>query len=632
MKNNLSILLLMAAGLLVSVAASAQDETSAGKVSKGLEPDPYAQIVNVDSRSKVCLDGIWRTIVDPYQNGYFNYRLLPLNDGSSYFADKDFYADQTKLVEYNFDSAATLMVPGDWNTQKEKLYYYEGAVWYRKKFDYQPKEGMRTFLYFGAANYEAVVGLNGKKIGRHTGGYTPFNFEVTDRVKAGENSVVAMVVNKRYPEGVPTVNSDWWNYGGITRNVYLLEVPSTFIREYNVQLQKGPGRLVSGWVQLDGAKASQTVKISVPELGVGCEAVTDDKGYAAFEFKLGKKAQLWCPENPKLYDVAIEAETDSVNDRIGFRTIEVNGTDILLNGRKIFCRGVAVHDEAPGAFAGRAWSREHAATTLGWAKEMGCNFVRLAHYPHNENMLRMADEMGIMVWSEVPVYWTIHWNNPDTYANAEQQLVDMITRDRNRASIVIWSVANETPRSPERLAFLRKLVDKAHSMDDTRLVSAAMEKSRLADGRLTVNDELAPYVDLMSFNQYVGWYDGTSEKCESVEWTFDIQKPVFISEFGGGALYNYHGKVTDRFTEEYLEDLYEKNIKMLERIPGLAGTTPWILKDFRSPRRKLSYIQDDYNRKGLISEQGMKKKAFYVMQRWYRELEEKFAQPEDSRK
>lgn len=253
---------------------------------------------------------------------------------------------------------------------------------------------------------------------------------------------------------------------------------------------------------------------------------------------------------------------------------------------------------------------------------MNCNFVRLAHYPHNEAMVRVAEEMGIMVWDEIPVYWTIHWDNPQTYENAQAQLVDMITRDRNRANVIIWSVANETPRSPERLAFLSKLIDKAHEMDATRLVSAAMEKEYLDKARThaTVNDELAEKADLMSFNQYVGWYDGSTEKCARVNWTFEIQKPVFISEWGGGALYGLHGDKTERFTEEYQEYLYQENVKMLERIPGLSGSTPWILKDFRSPRRQLKNIQDDYNRKGLVSERGERKKAFYVLQEWYGKL------------
>ena len=579
------------------------------------EDAPAPQIINIPGRQTVSLDGLWKTIVDPYENGYYNYRMSPHNDASSYFADRDFDADRTILYEYNFNTDRTLMVPGDWNTQRQTLYYYEGTVWYRNIFDYELKPDRRTFIYFGAANYEAIVGLNGKKIARHVGGYTPFNVEVTEKLKENGNSLIVKVDNKRHSDEVPTLNSDWWNYGGLTRSVMIVETPMTFIRDYSIQLKAGDPKKIEGWIQLDGEQAEQDVCVAVPELKTSVTVRTDASGRAVFEMKA--KPEYWCPDNPKLYDVTIISETDSVTDRIGFRTVETRGTEILLNGEPIFCKGVSIHEEMPYSGSGRAYSEDHARILLGWAKEMGCNFVRLAHYPHNEHMVRVAEEMGLMVWSEIPVYWTIQFDNPQTYANAEAQLVDMITRDRNRANVIIWSVANETPHGTPRLEFLKKLIAKTREMDPTRLVSAAMEKDNIDAVTVTVKDELVDYVDLISFNQYVGWYDGTSEKCDRMNWVFDVKKPVFISEFGGGAVYGRHGDVTERFTEEYQEDLYERSVRMFDRIEGLAGTTPWILKDFRSPRRQIVGIQDDFNRKGLISDQGGKKKAFYVMQRWY---------------
>lgn len=583
---------------------------------------PYSQIINVSSRNTISLDGLWKSIVDPYENGYYDYRYSPLPDNVSYFADADFDKDRTVLYEYNFNTDRNILVPGDWNTQRPELYYYEGTIWYRKKFDYKLKSNRRLFLYFGAANYETIVGLNGKKIGRHIGGYTPFNFEITDKVKPGENTLIAKVDNKRKAEGVPTLNSDWWNYGGLTRSVMLVETPETFIRDYFIHLKKGDMKTVEGWVQLDGNHSIQLVTISIPELKISKTIKTDEKGYASFEFK--SSPEYWCPENPKLYEVTISSETDCIKDKVGFRTIETKGTKIILNGKEIFCRGVSIHEEMPYGKSGRAFSEDHSRILLRWAKEMGCNFVRLAHYPHNETMVKTAEEMGLLVWSEIPVYWTIQWDNKDTYLNAEKQLIDMITRDKNRANVVIWSVANETPQSESRLQFLSSLIAKAREIDPTRLVSAAMEKIQNEENLLTVRDNLANYVDLVSFNQYVGWYEGNSEKCDKVNWTFDIKKPVFISEFGAGAVYGNHGDRTERFTEEYMKDMYERSVRMLERIPGLAGTTPWVLKDFRSPRRQMVGIQDDFNRKGLISDQGGKKPGFYIMQEWYKKIMKKY--------
>jgi len=574
----------------------------------------FPQIINVDGRITTSLDGVWKTIVDPYENGYYDYRRKPLADG---FGSDEDLGDKSVLQEYNFDADKTLSVPGDWNTQRAELYYYEGTVWYRKRFEYRPADGSRQFLHFAAVNYEAIVFINGKEIGKHVGGFTPFNFEVTGMMKPGENSIVVKVDNKRLVEGVPTTNTDWWNYGGITRQVNVIETPATFIRDYYVQLKKGDKNIISGWVQLDGKQTAQKVSIEIPELNIRHEFNTDQHGYASFE--INASPEYWSPEIPKLYEVLIASETDKISDRIGFRTIEAKGTNILLNGKEIFCRGVCIHEEA--AYRnGRAYSSEEDAILLGWAKELGCNFVRLAHYPHNEQMIRQAEKMGIMVWSEIPVYWTIQWTNSETYDNAEHQLVDMITRDKNRTNVIIWSIANETPQSPERFGFLSRLAAKARNIDSVRLITAALEKEEIEPGLMTVNDRLGKLFDIISFNEYVGWYDGLPDKCDRVRWTFSEQKPVIVSEFGGECVYGLRGATTDRFTEDYQEDLYIHSVNMLKRIPGLAGSTPWILKDFRSPRRQLPGVQDEFNRKGLVSDKGQKKKAFFVMKKWYNEL------------
>lgn len=598
MKNTLNITCFILY-LFISLCATAQEDFC---------------IMNVGQRNITSLDGQWKTIVDPFENGYYDYRLKPYDGG---YAQDHTYSDKTMLQEYDFETDKQLFVPGDWNTQRPELYYYEGTVWYRKRFCYKLEEGKRLFLNFGAVNYEAIVWLNGKRLGMHIGGFTPFNFEITDMLKSGENSLVVKVDNKRKPEAVPTVNSDWWNFGGITRPVRLVEVPSTFIQDYYIQLKKNKYDVIEGWMRLNGDNKSQNVTVNIPELKIEKKLKTDENGFVYFEFKA--KPDLWCPENPKLYNVFLSSDSDTIKDEIGFRTVSTEGTKILLNGKEIFCRGVSIHEET-AYYSGRAYSREHAETLLGWAKDMGCNFVRLAHYPHNEEMVKAAERMGFLVWSEIPVYWTIHWNNPDTYKNAENQLSTMISRDKNRCNIIIWSIANETPLSEDRLSFLTSLATKARSIDNVRLIGAAMEKEEIKPGIMTVNDPLGEVLDLISFNEYVGWYDGDSEKCDRVNWTFDIKKPVFISEFGAGALYGRHGDKSERFTEEYQEEMYKKHVEMLKRIPGLAGTTPWILKDFRSPRRHVPDIQDDFNRKGLVSDKGQKKKAFYVMKKWYEEL------------
>ncbi len=570
---------------------------------------PAQPIQNIEGRKTISLDGEWKIIVDPYESGYYDYRYQPSPNG--YFKNTK-PQTKTDLVEYDFDKSASLKVPGDWNTQSEQLFFYEGTVWYKKSFDYQRRPNTRLFVYFGAANYFADVYLNGEKIGQHEGGFTPFNFEITRLVRDTGNFLVVKVDNKRRRDAVPTLMTDWWNYGGLTRDVKLVETPATFVYDYFVQLKKGTRNRISGWVNVNGSNPSQ-VRVRIPEAGIDRSFTTDANGFAAIDFEANLR--LWSPEDPKLYDVWI----DEVRDQIGFRSIEARGTEILLNGRPIFLRGVCMHEEAP-LRGGRANGSEDARMLLGWARELGANFVRLAHYPHNEFMIREADRLGILLWSEIPVYWTILWDNPATLENARNQLSEVIARDKNRAAVVIWSVANETPLSEPRLSFLKNLVSHARQLDPTRLVSAAMERHYVNDTTQMIDDPLGEFLDVLGCNEYVGWYDGLPEKADRLEWKSKYDKPLIMSEFGGDALFGRHGDALTRWTEEYQENIYQHQIGMLKKIPFLRGTAPWILMDFRSPRRPLPGIQDYWNRKGLVSNRGEKKKAFYVLQGWYREL------------
>ncbi len=583
---------------------------------------PSDLIANIRSRHIMTLDGKWRMIIDPYETGYLNYRLKPFDDPSESFAGNRKARKPSDLVEYNFDKSPEINVPGDWNTQSPELLYYEGSLWYKKSFSIKKEPGHRYFIYFGAINYEANIYLNAKHIGDHRGGFTSFDFEITSQLNEGDNFIVVHVNNTRRRDGVPTVNTDWWNYGGITRSVYIVDVPEDFIQDYLIQLAKGKSGQVDGWVKINGTDPDKKVTVRIPELKFSKDFDVDNQGMAKISFDI--KPQLWTPDNPKLYDVTLVTAHDTTTDQIGFRTIETRGTDILLNGKPIFLRGVCIHEEAPFR-SGRAYSEEDAWTLLTWAKELGCNFVRLAHYPHNENMIRMADKMGIMVWSEIPVYWTILWENEDTYKNAENQLEENITRDKNRACIIIWSMGNETPRVDARLKFMSSLAKKAGELDSTRLISAALEIHRDPKDQNTIliDDPLGQYLDVYGCNEYLGWYEGTAEQADNTQWKSDFQKPLVLTEFGAGALQGMHGDKDQRWTEEFQANVYEHNIKMFGHMDFLRGTCPWILMDFRSPKRVLPDIQDGWNRKGLISDKGIKKEAFFIMQKWYNTLKEK---------
>ena len=568
------------------------------------------QVANILGRHITSLNGTWHYIVDVQEEGYYDYRMKPMRNGFFINAKPQRPED---LIEYDFDKAETMQIPGDWNTQDQRLFFYEGTVWLKHSFEFHPEADRRTLLYFGAVNYDAHVYVNGQKAGHHQGGFTPFNYDVTDLLKDGENQVIVKVDNKRHPEDVPTQIFDWWNYGGITRDVLLVSVAPTYVENYKLQLASLEGRLLQFSVKLNKAEAGHTITLRIPELKIVKKLTTSDDGSATISMKA--KPQLWSPESPKLYKVEIQLGDETISDEIGFRTIETRGKQILLNGEPIFLKGISIHEEKPNG-GGRANSTEDAHTLLSWAKELGCNYVRLAHYPHNEYAVREAERMGILVWSEIPVYWTIAWTNPATYANAERQLNDMIARDQNRANIIIWSIANETPHSAERDQFLGNLAKHARQLDPTRLISMAMEVTGASNYHNILHDNMSDLVDVVSFNQYIGWYRDVND-ASKMTWEIPYDKPVIISEFGGGAKYGLHGAKNQRWTEEFQENLYRENCAMLDKIDGLAGTTPWILKDFRSPRRVLTGIQDYYNRKGVFSDKGEKKLAFYVLRDWY---------------
>jgi len=578
-------------------------------------------VQNADGRAGEPLDGVWRVIVDPYDVGYRNIFDEPLTD--SWFGHDARPAERWDRIEYDFDAAETLNVPGDWNSQRPELFLYEGSMWYRRRVRLAKAPGERLVLRFGAANARARVFFDGALLAEHEGGYTPFDVEITDGVGAeeGEHSVVVQVNDTRRRNAVPMDNSDWWNYGGLTRSVRLLRLPETYVRDYSVQLDPVVPDEIAAWVALDGSRLGQRVRVAVPELGVEVEARTDADGVA--RLRLPFEGERWAPLAPRLYDVVVESETDRVEDRIGFRTVEVDGFDILVNGEPVFLRGISIHEEAPFR-GGRGLSPDEDRQLLTWARELGCNYVRLAHYPHNEAMLRASDEMGLLVWSEIPVYWAIAWDDPTTFASAEQQLREMVTRDKNRASVVLWSVANETPVSPARTDFLVRLAATARRLDPTRLVTAAVfaDHERQPDGTTVfrIEDPLAAHLDVVGVNQYVGWYDGLLDKIGTIRWETTIDKPLVISEFGAGARYGLRGDSLTRWSEDYQAALYREQLAMLRPVPFLRGLSPWILMDFRSPRRPLAVVQDFWNRKGLLSERGERKLAFGVLQRFYAEV------------
>ena len=565
-------------------------------------------IANVYGREMQSLNGKWDAVVDLYDQGRKNKIYLNRKpEGKT-----DFY-------EYAFVNGLRLDVPSDWNSQTPELKYYEGTVWYARRFDAPRQDGRRLFLHFGAVSYRCRVYLNGEEIGSHEGGFTPFQIEVTGKLKPADNFLAVEVNNTRTPDAIPAMAFDWWNYGGITRDVSLVSVPEAFVEDYFIRLDKDSADRISADVRLSGAPAGTSVLVEIPELKVRETASADERGAAALSFRV-KNLKRWSPEDPKLYRVIVSAGRDRVEEMIGFRNVRVEGEDIYLNGEPVFLKSVSFHEEIPQRM-GRAFSESDAVTLLSEARALGCNMIRLAHYPQNEYIVRLAEKMGFMLWEEIPVWQGIDFANDVTRQKAGRMIREMVGRDRNRCALTFWGVANETQPSEPRNEFLRYLISCCRELDDTRLIVAAFDLVRFDRDRqlFVMDDPFIEALDVVAVNKYMGWYHPWPVTPDRAVWDVARGKPLIISEFGGEALYGQHGAAdtASSWSEEYQEALYRDNLCMFENIPNLRGVSPWILFDFRSPFRFHPTNQEGWTRKGLVSDRGYRKKAWYLMKAYY---------------
>ena len=587
---------------------------------------PSRVLAAADLRPGDSLSGAWRYSVDQFRSGLLGFHGEPAGASERRWAETDVMAamaaDSRALFEYDMAAAPLTTLPSSWLTHAPEMRFYQGLVWYQRHFNAAPTAGKRQFIRFGAVNYKARVYLNGQFLGEHEGGFTPFSFEVTDKLRAGSNQITLGVDSQVTDTSVPPPVTDWEHYGGITRDIRLVETPATYVDDAWVRLTK-EGRIALD-VRLDGeGRGGQAVRFAIPSLGVTLDGRTDADGVWRASIPAPRRMERWNPGDPVLYDLTVTAGEDVWRDRVGFRTIERRGADILLNGRPIFLRGISMHEEEFGVSPSRIITPAAARALLSEVRDgLNGNFVRLAHYPHGEITTRMADQMGLLVWSEIPVYWRVDWSNPQTLATARHMLAENVLRDRNRASVIIWGIANETPVSDARNTFLSTLASDVRAMDDTRLLSAALLTRRSdEEGHpvMMLDDPAAPLLDIISINTYNGWYSPDRlADLSRIEWRLPADRPLVFSEFGADAKAGFHDTDGDpqKFSEEFQAEYYRQTLAMAARIPTLRGMAPWVLKDFRSPRRQTAF-QQGWNRKGVVSETGQRKLAFDVLADFY---------------
>lgn len=552
------------------------------------------------SRKKLFFNQPWKMEVDPYD-------IFERNK----FWEKS--EDDPRPADYSPSHWPRINVPSCWNTQRKELEYYEGPAWYYNRFHFSRRLNVKYILYFEGANYRTKVWLNNHLVGENEGGFTPFYFDVTGYLQ-DSNTIVVKVDNTRLETGVPTLIYDWFNFGGITRPLYIFPVAETFIKNIKVSTRIDGGKIMARFeVWIDGKEQPSSARISMPDVKFS-GLVPVRKGYGSAEFEMNPT--LWTPERPQLYKVEVATDNDRIEDLIGFREIRVEGEEILLNGEPVFLRGACLHEEADGR--GRALSMREIVDRFTWAKHMNCNFLRLTHYPHTELMARKADSLGIMLWEEIPVYWLIKFEESSVLGKAKYQLKQLIERDWNRASVIIWSIQNETLPGKPRNKFLSSLVDHTRKSDNSRLVSSACILTTDKSGNPVIDDPLTAKYDVVGLNEYYGWYEKTPEDLAPFANQRDVKKPIIITETGACALYGHHGPKTERFTEEFQADFHERQIAQLDKISRIKGICPWLLFDFRSPLR-VNRFQKGYNRKGLIDSRGRRKAAFKVYQKYYAE-------------
>lgn len=585
-------------------------------------------------RETVSLDGTWQAVPDQYE--FFDGRAgedLPvdtdeasedvafdiddIDDIGSLSAIFHPEASSVPIRNFNIFDGRSVEIPSSWGEELPEFTHYEGWVWYVTQFASSDLgDDGRNFLRFGAVNYKADVWLNGEHLGSHEGGFTPFSFEITDEVTEGENVLVVRSDNRRYEDGIPNDSTDFFNFGGINRSVELVSVPEGYLRNFKVDTtvsDETVGIHISAWV--DDPDPTGSVTVEIPELDVDIELDAGSDSAYRGEISLSRSTvELWRPSRPRLYTVILTYGEDSIEDRIGLREVTVRDNDILVNGEPVWLRGIALHEEVAGQ--GRALDSEDVNTRFRWLNELGCNYARLAHYPHTEAMARMADEEGILLWEEVPAYHAINFGDEDVQELYRQQLRELIQRDWNRASVVLWSIANETDHTDEvRNELLPEIVDYVRELDDSRLVTAACFVNKTDDG-IVINDHLKEHLDVVGVNQYYGWYFGEADDMKEFQ-EDSSGPPVVISETGAGAKWGYHGDEDEHWTEEFQAEIYRKQIDAITDNEQISGVSPWILFDFRAPWRQNEY-QRGFNRKGILDQHGRKKLAFHVLRDFYR--------------
>lgn len=528
--------------------------------------------------------------------------------------------------------------------------YRRTGSWYKKELKIATKIPNQNYqLYFEGVNITSTVYLNGEKVGGHIGGYIGFNVDITNTVKAGKNTILVFVDNSYNPEIIPSQKSDFFIYGGITRDVWLETFPEQHISNIKISTPKvsKTSADLKALVTIGNTKNNLKVKATLID-GDGENIKSSEfnvfNGIAEINFKVLQNLKLWDTETPNLYTLNVQLlennrVTDEILNKVGFRWFEFkNHGAFYLNGKRLLLRGTHRHEEHAGV--GAAMSNAQHRADLELIKSMGANFVRLAHYPQDPEVYKACDELGLLVWDELP--WCRGGLGNTTWKkNTKNMLKEIIEQNHNHPSIILWSLGNEIYWLPDFKdgnnrthinTYLQELQDYAHKLDPTR--KTAIRKYY----------EGADIVDVFSPSIWSGWYSGSYKSYQKAINTYKLEYPHFLhAEYGGSSHVGRHtenpitgeGKIqadgweeaivqTDvaniaqigDWSENYIVDLFDWHLRISENDSTFVGNVQWAFKDFGTPLRPENAIPY-MNQKGLVDRANKPKDAFYVFKSYW---------------
>jgi beta-glucuronidase len=537
-----------------------------------------------------------------------------------------------------FTKERTIPVPTSWNENFPDLFNYLGPSWYQKRFP-GTRRNEKTFLRFDSVNYFSEVWLNGVKLGSHEGGHLPFVFEITRHLKK-KNLLVVRVEGLLKPDRVPPGNVpfdprdafansfnppasfDFFPYCGIQRPVTLFTTPKESIQDATIttEIQGKNGKVR---VQVDtNSKRDSSLKVSLKGFGWTTSAGGPLKSGSSEIILTVPKAKLWAPGSPNLYDLKLELEqngrmVDQIQMPVGIRTIVVKGTRLLLNGKPVFLKGFGRHEDNPGT--GRYLPPAVLKKDYRNLRWIGANSFRTSHYPYSDQDLEMADRLGFMVIDETPAVGLFFKKAglKKRLQLCRQFTREMIERDKNHPSVVMWSLANEPhSKRPGAGNFFKNLTQLARNLDKTRPVTLV--------SYLGTSEESFKFLDVVCVNRYFGWYSEPGDLDKAIpRLSRDLdaihrkfKKPLLVTEFGADAIPGSHADPPTMFSVEYQAEMIEKYLKVIGKKPYASGAHVWNLNDFRTAQA--THRPNGMNYKGVFTRDRKPKLAAYRLKKLWK--------------